>query len=140
MLTPGFLFAADREQLADMTSVAEARRRFASLPLERMDAETRAQLYLLLGASSLEEAYLVEQPVHEAEEGPSLAQLDAPLVARLATLNEDQVPRLADDWAGSSAAEVLELTAEELETFLFALAGLCRDAVHAQQSVYLAIE
>ena len=139
MTSPGFLFAASPEEVASMRSIEESRYRFASLPFAHIDAEARAQLYLLLGAADLEEAYVSEQLVLQTDDShQSLFQLSATLIESLARTDEDDMERLAEHWAGSKAAEELNLEPAELLDFLFPLVNLCRTSDQEDRSIYLA--
>lgn len=139
MQSAGFLFTAGEQDVRALASLEEARYLFTCLPLLRIDAEVRAQLYLLMGHSSLNDAYAAEKLLFQNEDsGQSLAELSSSLVMQLAETAEDDLDELTVNWAESQAAEALDLETEELQDFLFALIELCRTAVNEDAAVYLA--
>ena len=141
MRTREFIILALEEQINEVFGLEDLSQIFPSVPLGKVDSETRIKLYAHLLGIFYEEAESLEHLVSESTADDSkLCALDNIIVSKLAEVTEDEITNLAEIW--NECLDLGERLSEEeanVETLSDALFKLIHASVLSKQETVLSV-
>jgi len=132
------IFIASVDAVASLESDDNPAEEFPCMSSQQFHKEARAQLYVLVLNTFLDEAINLEQLYRTISyDGPFIYQLTPELIEALARLEEDQIGDVALTWLECEEIEQLGLDTNDLHEFMFQFVHFCQIAVNDNLSIFI---